>query len=382
MLSEFLEIESMGKSLASENERALEQKIVGERMRLGFCFWEGMYDASPELSRFVQSLPKTETHIHLEGSCPFEMIERAFPGKYPNGPPMWADDFRYESFYQFMDYYVEFCEGVFTSAEAYHACAKKVLSDCASQNCHYVETSFHVGSLYSGAITGPQLVDAVLSAAPEGLEVRVVMGMRHNDYEGIGKEIIDDCLSWERLWGIDLHGPEDYPLEPWTAEVWKRAGAAGKFLKAHAGEFMPASFVKRCIDELGTRRIQHGVRSIEDPELVEYLAREGIALDVCPISNLKLAVEGIETMSNHPIRQLVDAGVLCTINSDDTLMFGNCLSEEYYALHQDLGFSHLELARIALNGFLVADWDSSRKDDCISELKAIIDEREETQSYA
>ena len=345
-------------------------------MRFGFCSSEGMYEPSSELSKFVQSLPKTETHIHLEGSCPFEMIERAFPGKYPNGPPMWEDDFRYESFYQFMDYYVEFCEGVFTSAEAYHECAKKVFADCASQNCKYIETSFHVGSLYSGCMTGSELIDAVLSAAPEGLEVRVVMGMRHNDYEGIGKEIIDDCLTWEGLWGIDLHGPEDYPLEPWTAEVWKAAGAAGKFLKAHAGEFMPASFVKRCIDELGTRRIQHGVRAIEDPELVAFLAREGIALDVCPISNLKLAVEGIKTMTDHPIRQLFDAGVVCTINSDDTLMFGNYLSEEYYALHQDLGFTEQELARIAMNGFLIADWDSSAKNEYIAELEGIIEERD------
>ena len=177
-----------------------------------------MYDPSPELSKFVQSLPKTETHIHLEGSCPFEMIERAFPGKYPNGPPMWADEFRYESFYQFMDYYVEFCEGVFTSAEAYHECAKKVLADCASQNCKYVETSFHVGSLYSGVMTGPELVDAVLSAAPEGLEVRVVMGMGTTTMKALARKSSTIAILGAAM-GIDLHGPEDYPLEPWTAEV-------------------------------------------------------------------------------------------------------------------------------------------------------------------
>ena len=111
-----------------------------------------------------------------------------------------ADEFRYKSFYEFMDYYVEFCEGVFTTPRRI-TIVLKGFSRLASQNCKYVETSFHVGSLYSGAIAGPELVDAVLSAAPEDLEVRVVMGMRHNDYEGIGKEIIDDCLFWERLWG-------------------------------------------------------------------------------------------------------------------------------------------------------------------------------------
>lgn len=332
-----------------------------------------MYSACPELADFIQSLPKTETHLHLEGACPFEMIDRVQPGRYPKGPPMWDDAFRYRSFAEFMDYYVDFCGKVFTSADAYHECAKKILQDCVSQNCRYVETSFHIGTLFSGNMTGPEVVDAVLSAAPDGMEVRVFVGMCHNDYNGIGKELIEDCLSWDGLFGVDLHGPEDFPLQPWTADVWKRAAEAGKFLKAHAGEFMPARFVERCIDELGVCRIQHGVRSIEDPELVQRLVAEKIALDVCPISNLKLQVEGVASMATHPIRALFDAGVTCTINSDDPFMFGNTLSEEYYALYHDLGFTKAELARLALNGFEVSEWESSEKNDCIEFLKRTIE---------
>ena len=180
------------------------------------------------------------------------------------------------------------------------------------------------------------------------------MGMCHNDYIGPGKKIIDDCIHWGKLTGIDLHGPEYWPLEPWTAKVWKSAAEAGKFLKAHAGEFMPASFVRRCIEELGVRRIQHGVRCIEDPEVVALIKDLDITLDVCPISNVKLQVEGITKMSEHPIRKLFDAGVRCTINSDDPFMFGNSLSEEYYALATDLNFTPEELAKIAQNGFDVA----------------------------
>lgn len=117
---------------------------------------------------------------------------------------------------------------------------------------------------------------------------------------------------------------------------------------------MPASFVRRCIEELGVRRIQHGVRCIEDPEVVALINDLDVTLDVCPISNLKLQVEGISTMSKHPIRELFDAGVRCTINSDDPFMFGNSLSEEYYALATDLNFTEKELAKIAQNGFDVA----------------------------
>ena len=177
------------------------------------------------------------------------------------------------------------------------------------------------------------------------------MGMCHNDYQGPGQAIIDDCLQWDELTGIDLHGPEYWELEAWTAKVWKRAADTGKALKAHAGEFMPASFVKRCIEELGVRRIQHGVRCIEDPAVVDLILEKDVTLDVCPISNVKLQVEGVPNMAAHPIRQLFDAGVRCTINSDDPLMFGNTLSEEYYALATDLNFTHEELAKIAQNGF-------------------------------
>jgi len=340
-----------------------------------------MYSPEQDLKDFVASLPKAEMHLHLEGACPLALIERASPGRFDGVPPMWDDAFRYGSFDQFMELYIEFCSAVFTSAEAYHECAKRVLRDCAAQNCRYVETSFHIGSLFSGEMTGPELVQAVLEAAPPGLEVRVYVGMCHDDYEGMGKDLIDDCVNWGNLTGIDLHGPEYLPLEPWTAAVWKRAGGAGKKLKAHAGEFMPAGFVRRCVEELGVRRIEHGVRAVEDPAVVELLLAEDVTLDVCPISNLKLQVQGVPRMAAHPIRQLVDAGVRCTVNSDDPFMFGNTLSEEYYALAMALGFSRAELAEIARNAFDVADWDSPERDACIEELERIR-EREVTSAEA
>ena len=320
-----------------------------------------MYTPSPELAEFVQSIPKTETHLHLEGACPFEMIQRAEPGRFKADPPMWDDGFRYDSFDQFMEMYDQFCGSVFNSAEAYHECAMKMLAKCAEQNVKYVETSFHIGALAGGSMTGPELIEAVKSAAPKGMTVHVFMGMCHNDYQGVTKEIIEDSLTWDALYGIDLHGPEYLPLESWTADVWARAGDAGKKLKAHAGEFMPASFVRRCIEELGVKRIQHGVRCVEDEEVVDLILREGVILDVCPISNLKLAVQGVSRMSTHPIRRLFDRGVTCTINSDDPFMFGNTLNEEYYALSTDLGFSNAELLSIARNGFLHADMDDTEK---------------------
>jgi adenosine deaminase len=312
------------------------------------------YHADQSLADFVRRLPKTETHLHLEGACPFELLQQLDPVKYSATPPFWDDAYRYRSFNQFMDLYVEYCAAFFISAERYHAAAKIVLGNCAAQGCRYVETSFHLPALHFMKDTGPEVIRAIRAVAPRGLELRIFAGMCHNDYKDAGRELIEEALRWPELDGIDLHGWEDIPLEPWTADVWARARAAGKFTKAHAGEFMGADYVERTLDELKVTRIEHGVRAVENPATVARLLREGVALDVCPISNLKLAVRGVASMRTHPIRRLFNAGVTVTINSDDPFFFGNSLAEEYYALHQELGFSRTELVQIAANGFRVA----------------------------
>jgi len=130
------------------------------------------------------------------------------------------------------------------------------------------------------------------------------------------------------------------------------------------------------LDELKVKRIEHGVRSVENRRTVQRLIDENIALDVCPISNVKLAVKGVTSMAAHPIRQLFDSGVKVTINSDDPFFFGNRLSEEYFALHQELGFSLAELAQIAGNGFDIALVDEGTREKFKNELTDFCRERE------
>lgn len=329
------------------------------------------YRADSALAEFIQRLPKTETHLHIEGACPFELLQKLDPKKHAAPPPFWDDGYRYESFNQFMALYVAYCAEFFTSAERYHEAAKIVLAKCAAQNCRYVETSFHLPTLLHMKDSGPEVIRAMRSAAPRGLELRIFAGMCHDDYRDAGKELIEEALRWPELDGIDLHGCEDLPLEPWTADVWARARGAGKFTKAHAGEFMGADYVDRTLDELKVTRIEHGVRSVESAATLARLVREGIALDVCPISNVKLAVRGVPAMAQHPIRKLFDAGVTVTINSDDPFFFGNALAEEYYALHQEAGFTRAELVKIAANGFRVALMPEHAKRSHLDELAAL-----------
>jgi adenosine deaminase len=108
--------------------------------------------------------------------------------------------------------------------------------------------------------------------------------------------------------------------------------------------------VRAVVERLGVRRVQHGVRAIEDPEVVALLVREGVTLDITPISNVKLQV--VPSLREHPLRALLAAGVRCTVSTDDPLIFGNTLTDEYVGLATEAGFTRAELVQVARNGFL------------------------------
>jgi adenosine deaminase len=183
--------------------------------------------------------------------------------------------------------------------------------------------------------------------------VRIFAGMLRTDYQGPLRTVIDKLDTWDGLAGVDLHGFEVEPTQPWTAKVWSRLRAAGKVTKCHAGEFDGPHRVREAIEELGVDRVQHGIRAIEDPAVVTLARERKVTFDVCPLSNLKLQV--VPSLAAHPLRRLAEAGIRCTISTDDPLVFGQSLNDEYLALANEAGFTLEELARLAKNGWDVAD---------------------------
>ena len=317
------------------------------------------------LREFIQSLPKTETHLHLEGALPFELLQRVRP-EFTQPPASWAPDFKFADFGHFERELLDMAFSWFTSPEHYHEAAKIIFARHVAQNVKYVETSFASGVIEFGGLNGREVLAAIRAAVPAGLEVRIFLGIHHNGAGPAMKPVLEDALTWPDLAGVDLHGHEDVPLEPWSAEYWAAARQAGKYTKAHAGEFMGAAFVRRILDELQPSRIEHGVRAIEDPGLIAEIKRRGIALDMCPISNHKL-MPGI-TLGNHPIRKFFDAGVKVTVNTDDPISFGNTLTDDYVALGECTGFSRRELVQLARNGFEVALLSDVQKKRWLGEL--------------
>jgi adenosine deaminase len=322
------------------------------------------------MDEFIQSLPKTETHLHIEGALPYELLRAWQPETYPENPYFHAPDYRYPSFPKFDEILLGHALPWFVSAERYHEAAKAIFAKHVAQNVRYVETSFHLPVAGFINTPGREIIAAIRAAVPAGLEVRIFAGMARPDYTGPMQAVIDDLGNWDGLAGVDLHGLESLPTEPWTAKVWARLRAAGKVTKAHAGEFGGADRVREAIDQLGATRIQHGVRAAEDPAVVALAAERGVTFDVCPLSNVKLGVT--PSISAHPLRSFTAAGVRCTISTDDPLVFANTLNGEYAALAAEAGFSRAELARLAKNGWEVADVPATTRAAMSAEIDRLV----------
>jgi adenosine deaminase len=322
------------------------------------------------MREFIQALPKTETHLHVEGALPYELLTAWQPARYPANPPFRRADYRYETFPDFERILLENALPWFTTPERYYEATKVMFAKHVAQNVRYVETSFHLPVTKFINTPGPEIIAAIRAAVPAGLEVRIFTGMLRSDIAGDLRPTIDQLHTWDGLAGVDLHGFEQMPTEPGTAAVWAKLRAAGKVTKCHAGEFDGPARVREAIEQLGVTRIQHGVRSVEDPAVIKLAADRGVTFDVCPISNVGLKV--VPDMAHHPLRKLTEAGIRCTISTDDPLCFANTVNEEYSAISHGLGFTRKELARFARNGFEVASLTTAEKQPWLAQLDAIL----------
>jgi adenosine deaminase len=233
-----------------------------------------------------------------------------------------------------------------------------------------VETSFHLPVTKFINVPGPEIIAAIRAAVPAGLEVRIFTGMLRSDITGDLRPTINQLHTWDGLAGVDLHGHELMPTPVDSAEVWARIRAAGKVTKCHAGEFDGPARVREAIELLGVKRIQHGVRSVEDPTVVKLAADQGVTFDICPLSNVGLKV--VPAIREHPIRRLMKAGVRCTVSTDDPLCFANSLTEEYEALALEANFTRAELGQVARNGWEVADVPAAMRQTMLAEIDRLV----------
>jgi adenosine deaminase len=212
------------------------------------------------------------------------------------------------------------------------------------------------------------------ASVPPGVVVRVFAAFSQHKSDRTSPDVIETVLSAPGLDGVSLHGDETAQRTADFADAFAEARRRGLLTKAHAGELMGPGSVVKALDLLGVARIEHGVRAIEDDALLERLATEGVTLDVCPWSNVRLRV--VRDLLAHPIRRLHERGVRVTVNTDDPTVFGRTLSQEIVSLVDDLGFSPADAARLQANAFAVAAMPEAARDTALGEIEVLAREIE------
>jgi adenosine deaminase len=212
-------------------------------------------------------------------------------------------------------------------------------------------------------------IDRALSEARRDLGVssRLILCFLRDLDPGDAMRTLDQALEHKgRIAGVGLDSAEvGHPPGRFKA-VFERARSEGLLAVAHAGEEGPPEYVREALDTLGIARIDHGNRAMEDPALVDRLAREGTPLTLCPLSNLKLGV--VKDLKDHPLKAMMDRGLRVTVNSDDPAYFGGYVNENYLAVQEALGLDRADLALIARTSFEASFLDGPRKAALVAEL--------------
>lgn len=332
----------------------------------------------PDLHPFIAGLPKAELHVHHVGSASprivAELASRHPDSKVPTDPEALADYFTFTDFAHFIEVYLSVVDLIRTPDDV-RTLTFEVARDMARQNIRYAELTITPYSSTRRGIDENAFMEAIEEArkAAES-ELGVILRWCFDIPGEAGLEAAAETarlavdLRPEGLVSFGLGGPEIGVPRPQFKPYFDRARAAGLHSVPHAGETTGPETVWDAIRELGAERIGHGTSSTRDPELLAYLAEHRIALEVCPTSNI--ATRAVTDLDRHPVKEMVQAGVLVTINSDDPPMFGSDLNNEYAVAARLLDLDERGLAQLAKNAVEASFLDPAGKARLTAEIDA------------
>jgi adenosine deaminase len=297
--------------------------------------------------RDLRSLPKAHLHLHLEGAMrPETLVELA--ARYAVPLPPVGD---YDSFTEFSAIYEAVC-AVLRTHDDLRRLVREAVEDAAVSGATWLEMgvrpTLHRGKFKGDAEVLEVLLDEGRSAgAALGVGVGALMTVDRTQPLAIAMEEATLAAAYADKGVVSFGLANDEYGHPPDAfvEPFAMTREAGLLSCPHAGELDGPNSVWQALDTLGADRIQHGVRAIEDPDLLRRLADDGTCLDVCPTSNVCLKV--VPSIEDHPLPRLLEAGIRCSLNGDDPLFFGANLLQEYQLSRDKLGLSDEQLASVA-----------------------------------
>ncbi|WP_328335630.1 MULTISPECIES: adenosine deaminase [unclassified Streptomyces] len=329
-----------------------------------------------DLHPFIAGLPKAELHVHHVGSASprivAELAARHPDSIVPSDPEALADYFTFTDFGHFIQVYLSVVD-VIRTPEDVRLLTFEVARDMARQNIRYAELTITPFSSTRRGIPEQAFMEAIEDARKAAeAELGTVLRWCFDIPGEAGLESAAETtrlaldLRPEGLVSFGLGGPEVGVARPQFKPYFDRARAAGLHSVPHAGETTGPETVWDALHHLGAERIGHGTSSVQDPKLLAHLAEQGIALEVCPTSNI--ATRAVRTLDEHPLKEMVDAGVLVTINSDDPPMFGTDLNNEYLVAARLLGLDERGTAELAKNAVTASFLDAPGKAKLTAEI--------------
>ncbi|MFD0418423.1 adenosine deaminase [Streptomyces sp. NPDC127108] len=317
-------------------------------------------------------LPKAELHLHIEGTLEPEL---AFALAARNGVTLpYADTeelrkaYLFDDLQSFLDLYYGLMAVLRTEAD-FEELADAYLARAAAQGVRHAEIFFDPQAHTARGIPFATVVEGLgraldRSEERHGVSTRLIMCfLRDQSAESALATLEEARPHLHRITGVGLDSAEvGHPPSKFAA-VYEAAGALGLRKVAHAGEEGPAAYVREALDVLGVERIDHGLRCMEDPDLVERLVRERVPLTLCPLSNVRL--RAVDILEEHPLPRMMAAGLLCTVNSDDPAYFGGYVDDTFHAVHEALGIDQEGLRELARNSFEAAFLDGGPEEEAL-----------------
>jgi len=328
-----------------------------------------------DLASLIQRIPKAELHLHIEGTLEPELMMKLAQRNQIKLPYASLEDIRrayaFSNLQSFLDIYYAGAQVLRTEQDFYDL-TWAYLKRAAQDNVRHVEIFFDPQIHTDRDVSFATVIVGIYRALQDGesnlgITFRLIMCFLRHLSASDAVATLEEALPYKsRIHGVGLDSAEVGHPPSKFVDVFDRARDEGFLTVAHAGEEGPSAYIWEALDLLKVKRIDHGVRCLEDPALVKRLAKEQIPLTVCPLSNIQLCV--FDTLEEHNLKRLLKAGLCATINSDDPAYFGGYIGENFLRSQQALDLDADDIYTLAKNAFTASFLSDEEKERYIAEL--------------
>jgi adenosine deaminase len=326
---------------------------------------------------FIDAMPKAELHLHIEGTLEPELMMTLAARNGVELPYGSVEEIKKAySFSRLQDFLDIYYQGmaVLRTAEDFYDLTWAYLEKVKAQNVTHVEIFFDPQGHTERGVPFAIVMEGILRALDEGaarlsISHRLIMCFLRHLSEAEAFDTLEQAVPHlKRIDGVGLDSSEVGHPPSKFQRVFAKARSLGLRAVAHAGEEGPPEYVREALDLLRIERIDHGNRAMEDPDLVARIAESRMALTVCPLSNLRLCV--VEDLRDHPLPEMLAAGLRATVNSDDPSYFGGYVNENYEAVAEARGLTREDVATLARNSYLGSFLSEHDKRDALAAFDA------------